>query len=378
MFQKFNSKFKEESKNKLNNKKLKINLITALIACNFLVFTSKAELVIFAEGMADHGNLIADFELQTGEKVIITDSSFADNLESLKNYSDPKVLAQPNSLKPDLFITKDITYFSALKSQGFTQSMDLLSEFELIKTGMMDSIDQHWVGLTFRARTLVFRSGVDVSAINTYSDLAKPEFEGYLCLRKADNSYNYGLVSYLIEQYGEADAETILLGWMTNLAQPIDDKKGDSVLIKDVSAGLCDLALVNHYYLAREYQTAEAEQRKMNVNVKYLNQGQGGVHVNGFGVAFLKTSQQKDLAQKFVKMLLSEKAQTQIATAQFAFPTISTLADQVMNQGWGKFNYDPANGWGPFEASPLVWSKIGENLNAAKQLMLDTQYMATE
>lgn len=356
----------------------------ALIAGTFLSLQSRADLVILAEGFAAHSNLIQEFEARTGEKVIIVnespDVSFKDNFASLMNYSDPAVLSKQDSVKPDLFITKDLTYFSDLKKGDHTQAFDAMPEFQTLKPGMMDSKDLHWIGLTYRARTLAYRDGVDVTSINNYEDLADPNWNGSLCLRKADNSYNYALVSYMIEEYGYDDTKNILLGWLDNLALPIDDK-GDTLILTAISTGECDLGVVNHYYLAREYVKAEGEGRSLNVNIKYLNQASNGVHVNGYGVALLKTSQQKDLAQKFVKMLLTEKAQLQIANSQFAFPTVSLLADKVMNEGWGAFNYDPSKGWGPFKASELVWSEIGEHLDSSKgqnttvELMKETGYL---
>lgn len=362
----------------LNLFKIKKYCAVSLVALS--ISNANADLVVFAEGIAPHTNLIQDFEARTGEKVIITNVSFQDNFASLVNYSDPAVLSKPNSVKPDLFITKDITYLSDLKNGNYTQAFDALPEFQNIKPGMMDSKDLHWIGLTYRARTLAYRNDVDVSEINTYADLADPKWDGSLCLRKADNSYNYALVSYMIEEYGYDDAKTILLGWLDDLALPIDNK-GDSVILTAISTGECDLGIVNHYYLAREYVKAEGEGRSLNVNIKYLNQGTGGVHVNGYGVALLKTSEKKDLAQKFVQMLLTEKAQLQIAASQFAFPTVSHLADKVMIEGWGAFNYDPSKGWGPFEASELVWSSIGEHLDVSKgqkttiDLMKETGYL---
>lgn len=373
---------------KINYRTFKKKIIFAFIVCSFTLSKAFADLVVFAEGFQPHANLIKDFEATTGEKVIITDVSFKDNYASLLNYSNPATLSQPNSVKPDLFITKDLVYMNQLKMGQHTQAFDVLPEFQSLQPGMMDSKDLHWVGLTFRARTLVYRDDVDVSQINAYEDLASKDWNGSLCLRKADNSYNYALVSYMIENYGYEDAKQILLGWLDDLALPIDDK-GDSAIITSVSTGECDLGIVNHYYLAREYVKAEGEGRSLNVNIKYLNQngtqnnalGKNGVHVNGYGVALLKTSQQKDLAQQFVKMLLSEKAQLEMAASQFTFPVIKPWTEKVMNEGWGTFNYDSKKGWGKFESSPLDWSVIGKHLDTTKNqkntinLMLETGYL---
>lgn len=332
-------------------------ILSALLASN----VAQAELVILAEGFDPHANLVADFEAETGEKVIITSTSFKDNLVLLENYNQPEVLAEPNSVKPDLLIAKDMVFISQAKQLGFTQAMDQLPVFNDVHPGMMDSTDLHWVGLTYRARTLVYGTNVDVSSVNTYEDLAKPEWAGRLCLRTSNNSYNYGLVSFLIEQYGQSQAKDILLGWMDNLAMPVF--AGDSLILNAINSGECEVGITNHYYLAREYEKAAGQGTQFNVKVKYLNQGQGGVHTNGYGVALLKTSTQKELAQKFVEMLLAEKAQLQLSTSHYSYPVNRNFQAQSLVAGWGEF-----------ESSQLVWSKIGENLDLAEQLMQETNY----
>jgi iron(III) transport system substrate-binding protein len=279
----------------------------------------------------------------------------------LQNYSDPAVLAQPDSVKPDLIIAKDLVFLTQIKNLGLTQAMDQLPIFSDIKPGMMDSKDLHWVGITYQARTLAYGVNVDVSSINSYEDLAKPEWAGRLCVRTSNNSYNYGLVSFLIAEYGYEDAKDILLGWMDNLAMPVF--KGDTLILNAINSGECEVGIVNHYYLAREYDKAQGQGTKYNVNIKYLNQGQGGVHTNGYGVALLKTSKEKALAQQFVEMLLSEKAQLEISTSQFAYPVVQNIDAQSLIQAWGEF-----------ETSPLVWSELGENLDLAEQLMQEVDY----
>ena len=336
-------------------------ILSAFLISSIASIHAHAELVILAEGFAPHANLVADFEALTGEKVVITDAPFADNLVMLQNYSDPKALAQPGAVKPDLIIAKDLVFLSEVKNQGLTQAFDPLAVFNNIKPGMMDSKDLHWVGITYRARTLAYGTNVDVSSINTYADLAKPEWAGRLCVRTSDNSYNYGLVSFLIAEYGYDDAKDILLGWMDNLAMPVF--RGDTLILNAINSGECEVGIVNHYYLARELDKAQGQGTQYNVNLKILNQGQGGVHTNGYGVALLKTSSEKALAQKFVEMLLSEKAQVQISTSQFAYPVIANVKAQTLIQAWGEF-----------ETSPLVWSELGENLDLAEQLMQEVDY----
>lgn len=336
----------------------KFLFIIATLACSY----ANAELVILSEGgFSSYTNLIAEFEAQTGEKVLIVDSNFGTNLQILDGSALPETVGLPNSVTPDLIFAKDLTYLAQAKAYGFTQSFDALPIFNKVKAGMVDLKDRHWVAVAYRARTLAYGINVDISSINTYEDLAKPEWAGRLCLRTSNNSYSYGLVSYLIEEYGQPKAKEILLGWMDNLAMPVH--RGDGLLLQDLHTGVCEVGIINHYYLAREYYKAEGQGTKFNVKIKYLNQGKGGVHTNGYGVALLKSSKNKDLAQKFVEHFLSDKAQMEISTSKFNFPVIESLSPASLVKDWGTF-----------ETSPLDWADIGENLDAAAQLMKETDY----
>jgi iron(III) transport system substrate-binding protein len=340
---------------------LKSLFIFIFLLCNSLISVAKADLIVLAEGFDTYTNLINDFESATGETVWLLNANFKDNMDRITQYNLPENLSQKGAVKPDLLITKDLVYLAQVKKAGYTKPFDQLPIFQKIKPGMMDSKDNHWVGISYRARTLAYGPNVDVSELNTYEDLSKTEWAGRICLRTSNSSYNLGMVSYLISEYGETKAKDILLGWVDNLAQP--EFKSDGDILKALNSGECEVGIVNHYYLAREYEKAQADGTSFNVKIKYLNQGQGGVHTNGYGVALLNTSENKDTAQKFVEMLLSEKAQLQISSTQLAFPVIQGLTAQTLIQGWGDF-----------ETSPLVWSEIGENTDLAQKLMLETNY----
>ncbi len=339
----------------------KFLILIALLVSSHANANNSAELTILSEGFSLHSNLVDDFKLQYGVEVVVLDQKFDDNLARLQYYNQPDILSGKNSVKPDLIIAKDLVYLTELKKQGFTKSFNPLSAFSEIKEGMMDTKDLNWIGLTFRARTLAYGSNVDVSSINSYEDLASPEWAGRICLRTSSNSYNQGLIAYLVTKHGQEKARKIMAGWVNNLAAPVYSK--DGLILNALNSGECEVGLVNHYYLAREYAKAQAEGTKFNVELKFLDQENGGVHVNGYGVALLKTTQNQDLAERFVEMLLTEKAQLQISYSQFAYPVIKNLNSQSLVQIWGEF-----------KTSPLIWSEIGDNLDLANELAKDVNY----
>ena len=108
-----------------------------------------------------------------------------------------------------------------------------------------------WTGLSLRARTIVYSpERVKPSELSTYEALADKNWASRLCLRTSKKVYNQSLTATLIETHGAAKTETILKGWVDNLAT--DVFADDTALLQAIDAGQCDVGLVNtYYYFAR-------------------------------------------------------------------------------------------------------------------------------
>ena len=76
-----------------------------------------------------------------------------------------------------------------------------------------------------------------------------------------------------MDQYGEDEARTIVQGWIDN---DVDVMGNDVLLLEAVDAGTCDVAIVNHYYLARELD----ENPDLNVELYWASQEGKGVMEN--------------------------------------------------------------------------------------------------
>ena len=109
--------------------------------------------------------------------------------------------------------------------------------------------DGQWYALSRRARTIVYSSErVSLAeAPSTYEELAGPEWKGRLCLRNSSNTYTQSLVASLIGNVGYGEALRIVSGWADNA----EILSNDVIALNSVRDGLCDVAIVNHYYLAR-------------------------------------------------------------------------------------------------------------------------------
>ena len=109
---------------------------------------------------------------------------------------------------------------------------------------------KRWFGLAVRARTLVYSTErVKPAELSSYEALARPQWKNRICLRSSKKVYNQSLVAMMISELGEAAAETVVKGWVANLATP--PFSNDNEVMEAIAAGRCDVGLVNTYYYGR-------------------------------------------------------------------------------------------------------------------------------
>ena len=145
---------------------------------------------------------------------------------------------------------------------------------------------------------------------------------------------------------------------MSNFAR--DPQGGDTDQIRAVAAGLCDVAVTNHYYLARLMQSEDAEDREVAEKVSmYFPQAEyGGAHVNISGAGIALNSPNRENAVRFLEYLATEEAQMLYAIANNEFPII----DSVELPGvLGEF--------GDYESDAINVTYYGENNPEAIRLM---------
>lgn len=294
---------------------------------------------------------IADqFKQQTGHDVVIVELPYKDLLTRLK--------AEGEGSPADLIFTKDIVYQTELANLGFFQPMKSDRVTSTVHASMRDP-QNLWTAVTYRARTLVYDPAkTDVSQIEDYADLANEKWAGRLCLRTFNNSYNESLVSAFIQNYGYDKAKEIVAGYVANLATDVF-KNGDTAVIEAVANGTCDVALVNHYYLAQTL----AQKPNLPVRVKFLNQNSTGVHVNGSGIGVAKTSKQVAAATAFIDLLMTDSVQESLSAAHFDYPASQKVVPTSLIKDWGTFKFDLSN-----------WTAIGSQLENARKLAQEVDY----
>lgn len=321
--------------------------LMALVLSLLVGATASADLTIYSDRVKDRfTNAIATFESQTGQKVVYVEAPYSDILAKLQG-----------GAAADLVMTKDLVYLGELKNKALLQPMTETAAVKRLHNFMRDK-ELNWVGMTFRARSAVYDSSrTNAAELTTYEDLASEKWAGRLCLRTGTAAYNQALVGHLIATTSEAQAKATVAGWVANLATTVFPN--DNAAMEAVLNGTCDVAIVNHYYLAGMM----AKNPNLPLKMAFLNQGQGGVHTNGTGVGIAKASTQKELAQKFVDIVLSDSVQLDMSTAHLDYPAVAGLTPTTLIKDWGTF-----------KMSPVVWSDLADKIPAAKAIITEVGY----
>jgi iron(III) transport system substrate-binding protein len=197
--------------------------------------------------------------------------------------------------------------------------------------------ERRWFGLTVRARTIMYHAKkVTPAELSTYEALGDPKWKGRLCLRPSNYIYNQSLLAAFIKRHGEARTEAMVRGWVANQPTLINS---DTKLLEAVAAGQCDVAVTNHYYLARLL----AKDPAFPVAPFWANQESTGTHVNISGAGVAAHSKNRDQAIRLLEFLSSPEAQNLFADQNFEYPVNPQVAPHPLIAKWGRFKADDIN-----------------------------------
>jgi len=247
-----------------------------------------------------------------------------------------RLAAEGRNSPADLLFTVDAGRLSEAKDAGLTQpvSLPILGK---IPAQYRDA-DNHWFGLTMRARVVYAHKDRVKQDTITYEELADPKWKGRVCTRSGQHVYNTSLLATIIAHKGEAAAEAWARGLKANLARK--PTGGDREQVRDVAAGQCDLAVGNSYYMA--LMLANPEQKKWAESVKILfpNANDRGTHVNISGMALAKYAPNKANALKLMEFLASDEAQKIYAEVNNEYPVSPNVEPSAIVKSWGTLKAD--------------------------------------
>ena len=204
---------------------------------------------------------------------------------------------------------------------GLTQALPE-GEFESrIPARLLDDKRQ-WVGLARRVRGVAYDpERISPDQVDEWQDLADPSLEGEICVRSSTNIYNLSLMGEMIERWGADEAQAWAEGVVANMARA--PQGGDTDQIEAVAAGLCGVAITNHYYWVRMTQGSPAQRKSVEKTMlSFPQQDSWGAHVNVTGAGVAAHAPHKEAAIQFLEWLTSEEGQFLLTTETKEIPLV--------------------------------------------------------
>ena len=275
------------------------------------------------------------FTDDTGIEINILEGKPDELIERIKNEGEQS--------PADVYMAVDAGRLWRAQEAGIFQAADST----VLKSAVPESLrspEDEWFGLTSRARVLVYnKANVEASELSTYEALANPEWQGRVCVRSSNNVYNQSLVGSMVETIGAEATEEWAKGLVANFAR--QPEGGDVDQIKAVAAGLCDVAIVNHYYWARLAKSDDEGNLEAieKTAVFFPNQDDRGTHVNVSGMGLVKNAPHPENAIAFMEYLVSPDVQEVFADTNNEYPVVEGVDLDPVVAELGDFKVDQVN-----------------------------------
>ncbi|HLU30870.1 MAG TPA: iron ABC transporter substrate-binding protein [Acidimicrobiia bacterium] len=223
------------------------------------------------------------------------------------------IVTEGDSSPADVFWAQDPAFIGGLAKEGFLTELpeDITS---MVQERFVDA-NGHWVGITGRARVFVHNTDL-VAESELPADvwaLTEPEWEGRLGVAPTNGSF-VAFVTGMILSEGEERTAEWLEGIAANNPQIFD---GNGPIVDAVVAGDLDAGLVNHYYLLQRI----AELGEVPAENHFFADGDPGGLVMAAGAGVLQSSDQPEVAEDFIRHLLSQESQEHFLTL-FEYPLV--------------------------------------------------------
>lgn len=222
------------------------------------------------------------------------------------------LLQEGDASPADVFWSQDPAYVGAVALADMFQPLpgEVLAR---VPDRFSDS-QGRWVGVTARARVLVYDPRSVPSPPADSWALVEPEWAGKIGIAPTNGSF-VAFVSAMILAEGEERTRQWLEGIAANDPVIFD---GNSPIVAAVDAGDISAGLVNHYYLLR----LASEQGGATALNHFFASGDPGSLVMVSGAGVLKTAANPDEALRFLEFLLSDDTQSFFLDEIFEYPLV--------------------------------------------------------
>lgn len=230
-----------------------------------------------------------------------------------------QLLEEGDASPAGVFLSQDAGALGALSEAGLFEPLSeditsrVLPEFT--------STDRQWVGITGRARVIVYDSEtVGVEELpQTVEDIVLPQWSGKVGIAPSNASFQSFVTAYRVLE-GETAADQWVSGLAVNDPQ-IFEKNG--AILEAVNDGSLPLGLINHYYWYR--LASERGVENMRAQLHFTPAGDPASIVNVTGAGVLVGQRLDQDAWDLVAFLVSDEAQQYFVDETYEYPLVQGI-----------------------------------------------------
>jgi len=288
-----------------------ITAVLALTACGSGSQSEDADKIVVYAGRSEAliAPLIEQFTADTGIEV---EARYAGSGELAA-----QLITEGDKSPADVFLSQDAGALGAVSKAGLFApiSPDTLAAVP----AQYSAADGTWVGVSGRARVIVYNPTLAPNPPDTIDGLLAPEWKGKIGFAPSNASWQ-AFVTGLRVLRGDDGAERWLRAFKDQDPQAFEN----NVAVRDaVNSGQIPLGLVNHYYLY-ELINSKGPDAVVAEN-KFMAPGDPGGLINVAGVGVLKAAPNPEGAQEFAKYLVGESAQKYFAQETAEYPLLASV-----------------------------------------------------
>ena len=289
-----------------------VGAMLAFTACGSATQTEDADRIVVYSGRSEAlvGPLIEQFTADTG---IAVETRYAGSGELAA-----QLITEGDKSPADVFLSQDAGALGAVSKAGLLAPIDAPTLQSVPK--QFSAADGTWVGVSGRARVLVYNPTLAPDPPNTIDGLLAPQWKGKIGFAPSNASWQ-AFVTGLRVVRGEDGAAQWLRAFKAQDPQAFEN----NVAVRDaVDSGQVALGLVNHYYLYELIQSKGAD--AVTARNMFMAPGDPGGLINVSGVGVLKSAPNPEGAQAFAAYLVGESAQKYFAQETSEYPLVAGVA----------------------------------------------------
>lgn len=276
-----------------------------IAACQFAADESTPTLVVYS-GRNENlvGPLLEEYAAQSGIDVQVRYGGTTEMATV--------ILEEGGNSPADIFYGQDAGALGALSDEGRCATLP---------SSIIDAVDSRfvspeetWVGISGRARTLIYNSDelTEADLPSSVLELTDPKWFGMVGWAPTNGSFQ-AFVTAMRVNLGENETRVWLEGMLENNVQAYP---GNTPIVEATGAGEILLGLVNHYYLYRFL----AENPNFTAHNFHFPAGDVGSMINVAGACIVNTATHSEEALAFMQFLISDEAQQYFADETNEYP----------------------------------------------------------